>query len=162
MLLNLDHCSRIQSFNFPYLNMTREELRNLIEDIQKRLSESDHAEVKAARHGTPKRLYEPVSAFANRSGGGVILFGLDESSDFSIVGVGDAHRLQEDINLSSELMEPTLRPEFTVDEVDDETVVAVEIDEIPAAQKPCFYKQAGLPKGAYIRVGKTKWKNMDI
>jgi len=86
----------------------------------------------------------------------VILFGLDESSDFSIVGVGDAHRLQEDItHLASELMEPTLRPEFVVDEVEDETVVAVEIEEVDAAQKPCFYKQAGLPKGAYIRVGNT-------
>ena len=76
--------------------MTREELRQLVYEVQKRQSESDHVEVKAARHDTPKRLYEPVSAFANRSGGGVILFGLDESSDFSIVGVGDAHRLQED------------------------------------------------------------------
>ncbi len=34
-------------------------------------------------------------------------------------------------------------------------VVAVEIDEIPASQKPCFYKNAGLPKGAYLRVGNT-------
>ncbi|MCK4487722.1 MAG: hypothetical protein KAU38_13315 [Desulfobacterales bacterium] len=29
----------------------------------------------------------------------------------------------------------------------------VEVEEIPAAQKPCFYKQAGLPKGAYLQVG---------
>jgi predicted HTH transcriptional regulator len=29
-----------------------------------------------------------MSAFANRTGGGIILFGLDESADFSITGVG--------------------------------------------------------------------------
>ena len=116
--------------------MTREELSQLIEEVRKRQSEFDHVEVKAARHGTPKRLYEPVSAFANRSGGGVILFGLDESSGFSIVGVGDAHRLQEDItHLASELMEPTIRPEFTVDKIEDETVAAVEIEEISAARQ---------------------------
>ena len=69
---------------------------------------------------------ETAPALANRSGAGVIFFGLDESSDFSIAGVGDAHRLQEDItHLASELMEPTLRPDFRVDEIEDETVAAV-------------------------------------
>ena len=67
--------------------MIREELELLISEVQKRQCEFDHVEVKAARHGTPKRLYEPMSAFGNRTGGGVILFGLDEASDFSIVGV---------------------------------------------------------------------------
>jgi ATP-dependent DNA helicase RecG len=65
--------------------------------VHRRQSELDNVEVKAARGGTPRRLYEPLSACANRSGGGVLLFGLDESSDVSIVGVGDAQRLQEDI-----------------------------------------------------------------
>lgn len=74
--------------------MTREEVRQLIADVQKRQSELASVEVKSARGGTPRQLYEPFSAFANRTGGGVLLFGLDESSDFSIVGVGDAHRLQ--------------------------------------------------------------------
>ena len=136
--------------------MTREDLRHLIADVQRRQSELDSVEVKAARGGTPKRLQEPLSAFANRTGGGVLLFGLDEASDFSVVGVGDAQRLQEELtHLVSENMEPTLRPQFLVDEIEDETVVAVEIDEVPADQKPCFHKQAGLPKGAYLRVGNT-------
>lgn len=68
--------------------MTRSELQQLIADVQKRQSELANVEVKAARRGTPRRLFEPFSAFANRTGGGVLLFGLDESSDFSIVGVG--------------------------------------------------------------------------
>jgi len=133
--------------------MSLKELRQLINEVQKRQTESDHVEVKAASGGTPKRLYESLSAFANRTGGGVLLFGLDETKDFAIVGVGDAHRLQEEItHLASAHMEPALRPLFLVDEIEDETVVAVEIEEIPAAQKPCFYKHAGLPKGAYLQV----------
>lgn len=87
--------------------MTRNEHRQLIDEVQKRHNEFDHVEVKTARGGTPKRLYEPLSAFANRTGGGVLLFGLDESKDFSVVGVGDAHRLQADItSLASADMEP--------------------------------------------------------
>lgn len=81
---------------------------------------------------------------------------MDEAKDFSITGVGDAHRLIEEItSLASDNMEPAIRPEFTVDDIDGLTVVAAEIDEIPASQKPCFYKTAGLPKGAYLRVGNT-------
>jgi hypothetical protein len=34
---------------------------------------------------------------AKRTGGGAILFGLNEETDFKNVGVGDAHRLQEDL-----------------------------------------------------------------
>ena len=136
--------------------MNNKEHKQLIAEVQKRQSEFDHVEVKTARGGTSRRLYEPISAFANRTGGGVLLFGLDESKNFSVVGVGDAHRLQEEItHLVSDNMEPALRPQFLFDEIEDEAVVAVEIEEVPAAQKPCFYKQAGLPKGAYLRVGNT-------
>ena len=72
---------------------------------------------------------------------------MDESEDFSIVGVGDVQRLQEEItHLASAEMEPALRPHFLVDEIDGEIVAAVEVEEISAAQKPCFYKQAGLQR----------------
>lgn len=112
--------------------------------------------MKTAHTGTPKKLYRAFSAFANQTGGGVILFGLDESKGFAVTGVQDVHRLQEEItHIASQDMEPTLRPRFTIDEIDGETVVAVEIDEIPSSQKPCYYKNAGLPKGAYLRVGNT-------
>jgi ATP-dependent DNA helicase RecG len=116
----------------------------------------DNVEVKTAKGGTPKRLYESLSAFANRTGGGVVVFGLNEGRGFEIVGVGDLKRLQEEVTgVASDQMEPTLRPVFTVDEIDGEIVAAIEIEEVHATQKPCFYKNAGLPKGAYIRVGNT-------
>ncbi len=136
--------------------MTLEELRQLVADVQRRRSELDNVEIKVARGGTPQRLYESLSAFANRTGGGVLLFGLDERGDFSIVDVGNAHRLQEEIaHLASAEMEPALRPQFVLDEIDGETIVAAEIEEISASQKPCFYKPAGLFSGAYLRVANT-------
>jgi ATP-dependent DNA helicase RecG len=136
--------------------VTLEELRQLVADVQRRRSELDNVEVKAARGGTPRRLYEALSAFANRTGGGVLLFGLDEEKDFSIVGVGNAQRLQEEVtHLASAEMEPALRPQIVVDEINGEAVIAVEIEEVAANQKPCFYKPAGLASGAYIRSGNT-------
>ena len=136
--------------------MTRDELIQIIVEIQKHKSEFDELEVKTARGGTPKRLFETLSAFSNQPGGGVILLGLDEKRDFEMVDVRNAQKLVSDIsNMSASEMEPSLRPEFTVEEIDGKTVVAVEIDEIPVEQKPCYYKPAGLQKGSYIRVGNT-------
>ncbi|MDD5206989.1 MAG: putative DNA binding domain-containing protein, partial [Desulfobacterales bacterium] len=136
--------------------MRREELRKLVEEIQQRQSELDNVEVKTAKGGTPKRIYESLSAFANRPGGGVVLFGVDERRNFETAGVGDFQRLQEEVtSVASDQMEPALRPQFTVDEINGETVAAMEVEEVPVAQKPCFYRTVGLPRGAYIRVGNT-------
>jgi ATP-dependent DNA helicase RecG len=142
--------------------MNREELERLIAEVQQRQTELNNVEVKSARAGTPKRLYEALSAFANHTGGGVVLFGLDENADFGIVGVGNAHQLQADIgDLASSEMEPALRPEFTVEDIDGKTVVAVEVAEVPMEQRPCYYKTAGLQKGSYIRVGNTNRQMTD-
>ncbi len=136
--------------------MTPDDLRALVADIQRRQMELDSIEVKTARQGTPKRLHQALSALANRPGGGVILFGLSEETDFSVVGVGNPHRLQEEVtHLATDQMEPPLRPRFTVDEIDGHVVVAAEIDEAAVEQKPCFFKNDGLPKGAYLRVANT-------
>ena len=77
--------------------MTPAGLRKLVEEIQQRQSELDDFEMKAAKGGTPKRIYEFLSAFANRPGGeGVVVFGLNERRGFQVVGVGDFQRLAID------------------------------------------------------------------
>lgn len=136
--------------------MTQDELLELIRSVQRFQSELGDIEVKSAQRGTPQRLFESLSAFANRTGGGVILLGLDENRAFEVVGVGDAQRAIEEIShVAAEQLEPTLRPEFTLAEIDGKSVLAIEVFEIPVEQKPCFYKAAGLQSGAYIRVGNT-------
>ena len=136
--------------------MTHDELLELVDDVQRHQTELDDVEIKSARGGTPRRLFESLSSFANRSGGGVLLFGLDKTQDFEVVGVGNVHRLQEELgHLASADMEPALRPEFRVQEIESHTVLAVEVPEVTSEQKPCYYKPAGLPGGAYIRVGNT-------
>ena len=142
--------------------MKRQELLTLIAEVQDPQSELTDAEVKSARLGTPQRMYEALSAFANRTGGGVVLCGLDERQGFAITGVGDPHRLQEDVsNLASDEMEPPLRPVFTVEKVEGHVLVAIEIPEVPPERRPCHYRPAGLQKGAYIRVGNTNRRMTD-
>ena len=136
--------------------MTRDELKELITEVQQSQCELADIEVKSAHGGTPQRLYEPLSAFSNRTEGGVILFGLDESRNFEIVGVGNAHRLQEEIcHLAWTDMEPQIHPEFTVELFDGKTVVALEVSPVAANKRPCHYKTSGLQKGSYIRIGNT-------
>ena len=136
--------------------MELEELRKLVADLQHRQLEPDAVEAKAARGGTPKKLYDSLSAFANRPGGGVILFGVDENESFKVVGVNNYQQIQETVtNLARDEMEPPLTPEFTIDEIDGATVMCCEVLEIEPGQKPCYYKSKGMRGGAYIRSGGT-------
>ena len=137
--------------------MELEELRRLVDQVRQRKMEPDAVEVKAARVDTPK-VYDSLSAFGNRPGGGVLLLGLDERQGFRVVGVGNAQKVQSEIaNWARDQMEPPLNLQFTVDEIEGLTVMAVEVAEVANEQKPCYYKPKGLKGngGAYLRSGGT-------
>lgn len=135
--------------------MTRDELIELVAEIRGQQSELQDVEVKAARGGTPRKaLKEALSALANRPGGGIIVFGLDEERGFEVCGVYDAQRLQEEIgHAAANELEPPIRPEFCLAQVDGKAVVAAEIPETPVLDKPCHIKAGGLQGGAFIRTG---------
>ena len=110
--------------------MDRSEILRLIAELRRRHGELEGVEAKAAHTGTPADLFKPLSAFANRPGGGVLLFGLDEDAGFKVVGVGNPRKLQEDLSGLAAQMEPPLRPSFSVEEIEGGTVVAVEVPEV--------------------------------
>ncbi len=139
--------------------MDLDTLRRLVAEVRERRFESDAIEVKAAHHRkeTPK-VTDSLVAFANRTGGGVILFGLDEDKGFELVGVGNCQQAQMDVaNWARDVCVPPVTVEFTVDEIEGKPVLAIEVQEIPTALKPCYDKNKGLRGGggAYIRVGGT-------
>ena len=49
--------------------MTKEELLDLVELVEKERSESSTLELKAAKGGTPSRLYDTLSSFYNQDEG---------------------------------------------------------------------------------------------
>lgn len=135
--------------------MQTEELLTLVNQIKTQQCESQTIEVKAARDGCPTRLFDTLSGFSNQDDGGVIVFGLDENSDFEAVGVYDPQDLQKKVTEQCKQMEPVIRPLFTVCTIGDHTIVSAEIPSMDADKRPVFYKGVGRIKGSYIRVGES-------
>lgn len=131
------------------------ELQELVGKIQNFNCEFQTIEVKSANLGCPKRLYDTLSAFSNQDEGGIIVFGLEESSDFSAVGVYDVQNLQKKITEQCKEMEPPVRALFTVCEVNGKNIVSAEIPSADISERPVFYKGAGRVRGSYIRVGEA-------
>ncbi len=107
-------------------------------------------EVKASAGGLPKSVAETVSAFAN-SQGGLLILGLDEAKGFRPVET-DAPKLASDLaSACTDQLEPPIRPEIDIVEVDGQPVVVARVDEIPADRKPCHVKVRGMDRGSYLR-----------
>jgi ATP-dependent DNA helicase RecG len=135
------------------MGMTDEEVVELIATLRRWGTDLDDIEAKKATQGLPKRLWETLSAFANQPGGGTIILGLDETANFSCVGVQDVPKIQADLASLCDDMEPPLRPLIRVHEVEGAQVVVAEIPEVAIEQKPCYYKGSGLYTGSFVRVG---------
>lgn len=133
--------------------MTEKEVIEAIEFMKRYQTETDKIEAKTAEKGYPKKCYDTISAFANKSGG-IIIFGINENNKFIEQDIYDVNNLQKQItSLCVESMEPKIRPEFLPITYNNKNLLAVKINEIPQKQKPCYYKGSGMLKGSYIRVG---------
>ena len=106
--------------------MLESELVALIRNIQSVKSESNKIEVKAAEKGCPK-VRDTLSSFSNQSGGGVIIFGIDENENYIVCGVYDAADLMKKVEAQCLEMTPVIRPLFSVAGIDNKTVVSAEI-----------------------------------
>ena len=133
--------------------MQKEELAKIIEQIQKYRCETQTIEVKAAHMGCPTRLYDSLSSFSNQDGGGVLIFGVDENQAFEVVGVYDPQDLMHRVSEQCKQMQPTVRPLFTVADIDDKIVVSAEVPGVDIAERPVFYKGTGRLKSSFVRVG---------
>jgi len=133
--------------------MTTEELLEKLKIIQEFKCETQTLEIKAARQGCPKRLYDTLSGFSNQDEGGTIVFGVDEDNDYEECGVYDPQDIQQKITEQCLQMEPVVRPLLSVAEKNGRYFVAAEIPGIDIAERPCYYKGRGRLKGSHIRVG---------
>jgi ATP-dependent DNA helicase RecG len=132
--------------------MTDEELQDHIALLRRVHTDFRHVEAKLAWGGLPKRLWETLSAFANTSGGGVIILGLDEGANFEVVGVENPRKILQDLGNMTADMEPRLAPVIDVKEIDGRALVVAEVPELLPSQKPCYYRPAGHSNGAFVRV----------
>lgn len=141
--------------------MNRRDALELIETVRNMRFEGSEVEVKAAHRGLPTRLYETLSALANRTGGGVVILGLDEERDFAAVGVGDPQQRLAVLGDQASRMEPPLRLHPVVVQVEGNPVIVFEVPECDYQHKPCYYREAGMNSGSYIRVGNSNRRMTD-
>lgn len=132
--------------------MTDDELQEIIAHLRVVGDDNADVEAKASRSALPKSVRETVSAFQNTRGG-LLILGLDETSGFEATGVEDPAKICADLaSLCAQEMEPPVRPLIAVHTVDAASLVVAEIPELDAAQRPSYYKGAGLTRGSYVRV----------
>ncbi len=136
--------------------MTSEALLNLIDQVIKSRAEYQYIELKAAREGAPKRLYDTLSGFSNSNEGGIIIFGIDEKNNFELCGVYDLQDIQQKITEQCDSMTPKVRPLFSYAENPDKPesyICSIEVPPVDISERPCFYSGKGRLKGSYTRVG---------
>ena len=133
--------------------MTEKEIIDAIKYMQEYQTETDKIEAKTAEKGCPQKCYDTISAFANKRGG-IIIFGINEHNNFIEQDVYDVNDLQKQItSLCTTSLEPKIRPEFLAVTYKNKKLLAVKINELPQKKKPCYYKNVGINKGSYIRIG---------
>lgn len=134
--------------------MQETELITIIETILSSKTETKNIEIKKASGGVPERLYDTFSSFSNTAGG-VIIFGIDEKNNYEICGVQNVDLFQKKITEQALMMEPKIRPVISMCKYQGKIILSVEIPELDAYSKPCYYLGKGKIKGSYIRVGDT-------
>ncbi|MFC6221909.1 ATP-binding protein [Hymenobacter artigasi] len=113
--------------------------------------------------GIDKSFMESVCAFANEPnlGGGIILLGLvrDENNlfpSYQPVGVPDPDKLGQEIATKCATMfNVPVRPQINSAVFRGKVVIGVSVPEASASEKPVFFPNLGLPRGAYRRIGPT-------
>jgi len=140
--------------------MNKEQVIKEIENAIRSGSETEIVEFKDARGGFPKpKTRRALSAFGNKAGGGLIVFGVAEdeiAGKFDVVGIDDVALFQERMTaLSAEDMNAVLRLEYHIFSLSEKQVLAVFVPECKNQFKPYHIKQLGLPNGAFVRDGNT-------
>jgi ATP-dependent DNA helicase RecG len=133
--------------------VTDAQLRELLDEVRLARTDLAHVEVKKAKTDCPKRVWETLSSFANSPGGGVVILGADEANDFALTGVDQPKKVMQDLASLCAEMEPRLSPAIAVHRLDGATLVVAEVQELLAAQKPCYHRASGLANGVFLRVG---------
>jgi predicted HTH transcriptional regulator len=116
--------------------------------------ESKNIEYKVTVPEKSEKYMKTVVAFANGIGGRIV-FGIDDKT-LEIVGMDtdNIFKTMDDItNAVSDACEPSIRPDVSLQTVDDKTVIVLEI--MPGAQRPYYIKSQGMLEGTYVRVSGT-------
>ena len=132
-------------------HMDAKELKTAIRQLKSSCTDNQSVEVRESVGKMPSSIAETISAFANGSGGAIVL-GLSEKNGFEPAERFDAHRIADALSQAcSDKLTPPVRASIDILEYDGANVVVATIDEIPLRDKPCFVKGKGMYQGSFIR-----------
>lgn len=134
-------------------------------EIYERLVNFDESEHIEAKRGSEIGIsaMETVCAFANEPslGGGCLLLGVAREEmalfpTYEVVGISNADKLASDLasRCRTDFNIP-LRVDIRSDKIGDKLVLVALVPECSASEKPVYFKNQGLPRGAFRRIGPT-------
>lgn len=134
---------------------------NYINELNE-LDEHVKIEAKQCTNKIDRSVLETICAFSNEPDldGGTILIGVSETFDsakpYEVTGVEDSDKLQKDLSSQcASMFNHPVRPIVTVESIEGKRVIVVEVPELDFKNKPLFFKNEGLPRGAWRRIGST-------
>ena len=131
--------------------MDAKELKTAIRQLKSSCTDNQSVEVRESVGKMPSSIAETISAFANGSGGAIVL-GLSGKNGSEPAERLEAHRIADALSQAcSDKLTPPARASIDILEYDGANVVVATIDEIPLRDKPCFVKGKGMYQGSFIR-----------
>jgi ATP-dependent DNA helicase RecG len=130
------------------VSLAQEQVDQLVAQLRASGGDSAPVEVKSAAGGMPATIAESMCALSNLPGGGILILGLDESSGFQAVGLGNPQALKQGLGSKARLLVPPAVLSISDAVVDGAAVVVVEVAECPNEAKPC---RLAASRRAYLR-----------
>jgi len=136
-----------------------------VKELIERLNQSDECNYIEAKKATKidRSLLESICAFANEPGlgGGHLLLGVEREEvslfpAYVIQGIEQTDKLQLDLSTQcADMFNQPIRPEITIEHIDGKNIMHVFVAELAQSQKPLYFKNEGLPRGAFRRIGSS-------
>lgn len=130
-------------------------LRELLDDLRSYATDTNAVEAKRSSSAVPTDLWKVLSAFSNTNGlgEGLVLLGVDEQQGFKVTGVQDVALIQDQVQAQCNLLTPRPSPIVTPVRLDGRTAVVLQVPELSYEDKPCYHREHGQAKGAFVRSG---------
>ena len=119
-------------------------------------------EAKQCTNKLDRSVLETICAFSNEPDldGGIILVGVSESHNgdetYCISGISSSDKLQKDLATQCATMfNIAIRPLIEIENIDGKNVMVITVAELDTRHKPLYFKNEGLPRGAWRRIGST-------
>ena len=127
------------------------------------LDETENVEAKSLAEDSTRSIMETVCSFSNEPGlgGGVILLGVAENRDsdfprYVVENIADTDKAQLDFaSRCASMFNFPVRPEIYVEKIRGKNVLRIFVPELPAPRKPLYFKNEGIPKGIFRRIGSS-------